>query len=424
MNISLLLASCLCLALTEAGKADKMDKKTLQEHGLWDVSMHWNNDVYSGTHFDEIVTSPWATDGVVMRSTVLLMYDESTWQDVVAYDLTTTGLPYGQHLRFLRYNYETTPKHIWYNLSKRDDLVSRYLYDNPTTINPEIFFFKKGSHVDQPVRFPIETVDFDEDPLAFRRWIWQQCFTRFELNNYLGRRVKISFDGDGPDTQVYDMKDKETQTIDAWVGKRMLITDKDGKKLLIGMVVAESADNAKFDLVKENMKNFENATVGDFLVDTHMRMQLDYEEDKRYSEWISMFYLKSFKQPVMLPKYSSRGYERGPMPDALYDSLMSFYNARRRKYADCVLSDGSKNGDEVKCRQIPLTNEHRIQIAHIVLPIAQKWAGVDLEMTYTYGVNEYLKDSIIKNGLCRVDDHIISAELVLFKDNGGMHFED
>ena len=169
----------------------KMDKKTLQEHGLWDVSMHWNNDVYTGTHFDEIVLSPWHNDGLVKRTTVLLMYNENSWEDVTAYDLTTTGLPYGQHLRFLRYNYETTPKHIWYDLLKRDNLVSRYLYDNPTTVNPEIFLFKKDSHVDSPVRFPIETVDFDEDPLSFRKWIWQQLFTRFELNNFLGRSIKV-----------------------------------------------------------------------------------------------------------------------------------------------------------------------------------------------------------------------------------------
>ena len=101
----------------------KMDKRTLQEHGLWDVSMHWNNDVYTGSQFDEIVCSPWRDDGTVMRTTVLLMYNENTWDDVITYDLTTTGLPFGQHLRFLRHNYETTPKHIWYDLTKRDKLL-------------------------------------------------------------------------------------------------------------------------------------------------------------------------------------------------------------------------------------------------------------------------------------------------------------
>ena len=65
-----LLAFCVTSSLT------KTDKRTLQEHGLWDVNRHWNNCVYTEAQFDEIICSLWRDDGNFIRTSFCIAYIE------------------------------------------------------------------------------------------------------------------------------------------------------------------------------------------------------------------------------------------------------------------------------------------------------------------------------------------------------------
>ena len=89
---------------------------------------HWDYSVYTGRHFNTLVTSSIRDHDVIVKPAILVLYEPSC--ETVSMGLKDQLKPWGpldQYLTIAFHDYETYPKHIWYKLDEIDDLKKRYI---------------------------------------------------------------------------------------------------------------------------------------------------------------------------------------------------------------------------------------------------------------------------------------------------------
>ena len=113
----------------------------------------------------------------------------------------------------------------------------------------------------------------------------------------------------------------------------------------------------------------------------------------------------------LIPSFTSRGFEKMPMPSELYQQLLNYY---REHAVDARLEveegyiDGPGGRGSILL-ELPL--ELRQQIHNELQPILEKWCDAELMPTFIYGIRTYLDQAVLKPHRDRVDTHIISAIL-------------
>jgi prolyl 4-hydroxylase len=115
-----------------------------------------------------------------------------------------------------------------------------------------------------------------------------------------------------------------------------------------------------------------------------------------------------------------KGYEKRKQPEAVQKLLLDFYRTNRPTLLkpEPERVEPLINDDEVKCGMVTLPDEIREEVADILLPVMEEWAGTRLRMTYLYGIREYYQNNILRLHVDRVDTHIVSVILQIDQDLG------
>lgn len=132
-------------------------------------------------------------------------------------------------------------------------------------------------------------------------------------------------------------------------------------------------------------------------------------------------HMRISKVPARLPKYTELGYKKIPMPDDLYDAMMTFFKNNEDKRSSEVWDPVSTqlNQHEAKMTMVSLDNNftERNRIANdLVRPILADWINVkteDLTFRSFYGIREYYRGNELRTHIDVIKTHVISAILNL-----------
>lgn len=384
---------------------------------VWDEQMYWNNDVYTGRHFDELVSSYVGDIRIVNRHSLLVFYDDDSFDDIQSYDLTVNGLPKEKFLNYAKYNIRSSPKHIWYPLLGVDDLVGRYLNSKVTALrNPRIFFFKAGNTLDDAVEFPMDQFDLDDNSGDYKLWVWDQLQMRLLIQNNLNTPVRVKFYGDAPGNDALTITAGDKVLLAVHVSTVVTVVD-ETDKLVKAFLVEQGIEDSIIAINHQSRQQFSSQTEHQWLTDTGEMIQRDSLLMRQFAEYMADGYLRQFKQPALVSKYSKLGYLIKPIPQDILQSLLELYDkGQNTRERGCILADGTRNGGDIECTCIPIQLHHKFELSEKLKPELEKWCGKNLEMTHVYGINEYWGKSERMQTMGKVTDHVISAELVIKKE--------
>ena len=389
--------------------------KVAPEQVIWDVPMFWNNDVYTGRHFDELVSSFNGDDRIVNRHTVLILYEDDTHDDILSFALNNKGLPQEFFLNFVKYNYHSTPRHVWYPLLGRDNLVERYIDGKPEPLSPYIFFLEAGSPLDQSLMFPIDDYDLDDEPEQFKGWVWNNLQMHIHIENHLESTLVVKSLGDGPKQEEFIIEPAHQVKMLTFVSKRICLHLEENDTLAYAMLVEQGMEDSRIIINQGTVLKEVDSTV--WLQQTADSVVRNSDMMKKYAMTLGEVYLRSFKQPLLTESFTPIGYEKKTIPEELLNELLKFYeNNQESREPGCILGDGNKNGGDIECTTIPMALNVKQKLAEYLKPFVTAWCDCDLEMTHVYGLSEFWDNSMMHGMLGKVTDHVISIELVIKKD--------
>jgi len=131
-------------------------------------------------------------------------------------------------------------------------------------------------------------------------------------------------------------------------------------------------------------------------------------------------------QKKWVPKFSEKGYDKDKIPLDIYKRLVDEYKSQQvagyMREEDCmpsvinceaIIDDGSECSLR-KSRRTFVTfpsQETLEELKRVMRPLAEKWAGVPLEHSATYGIRRYTNGSWLTSHVDRFNTHVISAIL-------------
>ena len=143
-------------------------------------------------------------------------------------------------------------------------------------------------------------------------------------------------------------------------------------------------------------------------------------EQKDAMDWShTRRHLTNMIQPPLMPQYTERGYKKLRVPEDSFASLLSFYNEQKASNAVSIESWHKHatqiNFEKVKTGKVfyPRTRE----LAEMLLPILEDWAGIPLEFSMGYGIREYYRGSRLFCHTDRIETHIVSAIINVAQEN-------
>jgi prolyl 4-hydroxylase len=112
------------------------------------------------------------------------------------------------------------------------------------------------------------------------------------------------------------------------------------------------------------------------------------------------------------PAFTKKGFLKTKIPQALYVKILAFY------YGNIDVTDDEPDkvfikgkNEQVSSEIITLPDELKEQIHQTLQPIAESWAGQELEATFVFGIRRYLDTAVLKNHRDREKTHAISVIL-------------
>jgi prolyl 4-hydroxylase len=129
---------------------------------------------------------------------------------------------------------------------------------------------------------------------------------------------------------------------------------------------------------------------------------------------------KSHPAPAMFVKeenefiknYTASGFYKSQFPVDLFAEIKQFYRENGTKIsAEHVPGDFIFTPEKKKLGSslVNLSESLRQKIHDTMKPLMEKWAGVELEPTFVYGIRVYHSNAILKTHRDRLETHIISA---------------
>lgn len=368
----------------------------------------WDRDVYTTRHFDDLVLPTTFESDVTQHDVVLVMYTPECGDG--GEDLHYSHLPPQSYLYYARHDWVTTPRHLPYPLSERENLFLRY---QPKTC-PAAFYFAKGEKIFNPDVW-------NATQMTFYDWVWNKYSIRFHIKNTVDGTISMSLSGPGPHFETIVVYQDESVDLDCYVSYLLtvtLYTDQDLQpKFLLGKELT-IADNGSVIVIDSEMGGA--TSEGEWLMKTQAEIWHKEHVIRQRHFNLAEIYLRNFKQATLLPKFTSTGYEKRPMPDGLQEALEQYYNhsVGNRESEQWDLTP-LINDNEVKCTMIPLSEDIKEWIFNILKPIAEQWCGQHLRPTAIYGIREYYKGNILRHHVDRPATHVISGVLPVYIDDKG-----
>jgi prolyl 4-hydroxylase len=113
-----------------------------------------------------------------------------------------------------------------------------------------------------------------------------------------------------------------------------------------------------------------------------------------------------------LPKFTKTGFKVANLPHTLYSEIFTFYQKNMHRFVHethgvkgFVNSDVREWGSEL----LDLSSELKRKLHDQALVMHEEWCGTKLKQTYVYGIRKYLRGSMLKAHVDRIETHIISC---------------
>ena len=368
----------------------------------------WDHDVYTGRQFNDLLTDTKTESPEIITRALLVLYAPSCESRLNMKNLGLDRLPLPQYMVFVKHDYESSARCVWYQMDFKDRLKDRYHLEQCL----EFLYFDKGKSLfDQPEKY--------SKPLGYGvfYWIWYKLSIQLTIINNRNHRVMVEFHGDGPKMSEFTIETNSTVTVDCYVSYIITIFCAETRTFIYGAVLSFDDDKAIIQL--------EPTALMESPVDAWYNLekikQLDIGKD--IAEWrrtIAMIYIHDFKQPVLLPKFTELGYKKGTIPLDLYETLVAFYYKNiHKRVPEAHKVEPVINDSEVKCSMVFLSEEMVRKTAEVMKPLIEEWSNVSLEMTSLYGIREYYTGNILRNHVDKVRTHVLSVILQIDKDLGG-----
>jgi len=124
---------------------------------------------------------------------------------------------------------------------------------------------------------------------------------------------------------------------------------------------------------------------------------------------------------VLQPIFNDVPFKKIKVPDNLYSFMMDEYKTLvfdqkdQEVTFDKIYQTYTSGGISVKgsrepfCLKTDISKELYDMCYHEITPMIEDWSGQELEMTWAYGIRNYVRDSILHLHRDRIETHIISC---------------
>ena len=113
-----------------------------------------------------------------------------------------------------------------------------------------------------------------------------------------------------------------------------------------------------------------------------------------------------------LPAFTPDGFEKRPIPEALFQTLATFYTEHRDDGRDEVVQGGwLVNPTLLPSRLIELPQAIKDDVHAVLSGICEDWTVLSLTPTYVYGIRKYLRGTVLRMHRDVFGTHMIGASL-------------
>lgn len=364
----------------------------------------WDHDIYTGRHWNDLMTATTGRGQTANRPGFLVLYKPQCEKPIVqSENLVEAQLPPQQFIAFGKYDTKTTPKHVWYAHDDADNLTARY---QPREC-PEYLFFPQNGNLRRPERYDRKS------GVRVLDWVWSKVAGRFTIRNERSKAIMVDIRGHKP--SGFTVEPGQEIGFSSYVSFVVLVNEPFSGSFVYGTVL--KADT-KTIIIREQMQMGQER-------EHWYKHQLERirHENNKVRDWrwaLAQIYLASFKQPVLLPTFSSSGYRVRQIPRNLYDEVNRYYrdNIRNRQPEQLEL-EPAVNQNDAKTTMVHLDQDMSERIAEVVKPMMEEWIGEELELTRMYGIREYHRGNIVRPHVARVGTQVSSVIMVIGKDLDG-----
>ena len=374
----------------------------------------YQNDVYTGRHFNGLITMTTETDGYVINPVVLFLYAPGCSVEAIemVHYIKQVGPPESS-LIIAKHDYETIPKHIWYHLDDTDDLRKRYVTKGDKCL--KVLFFQTGFHLTDPFTWH---EDKDDDLLL---WIWSFFGVNLGVRNSMEYNISVFTEGNGEKQFMYVVEPHKIKYIHAHLSRAITFYNSKSSPVYAFPVNSDLDQIGWIIDVKPDLVNaftpWEN-DINNYWIQDMYAYQDDIHLALEYRHWtMAEVELITYKQPVML--FTIDGYAKQTIPTEVYDILRQFYaDNQHTRISEGQWEDMEPaiNTNTVQTSVIPLTEDIKKKVSDALLNKMESWCKCKLETTAFYGIREYYHGNILRMHVDNVKTHVISSILLIHKD--------
>ena len=367
------------------------------------LPQHWENDVINGIHFNHLVLK--ANDihkegnQLVDTPALIVVYSSSCKDTLQSIGITEEKLPPAKYLVIARYNHEIREYGSWYKLDAKEDFRRRYEYGDEC---PDISFLPANGDL----RY---AVPMFEDIAHFDDWIWRRFAVTVTFVNKLPFATRVHSDGNGPLVKPVDILSNEEGSIKTYVSYKVYAQSIAPGKVIFGDWIDVKNEKAiTIVLSSSNMQlNVEKIV-------KERKAMLDQQSD-RIRKWrrdLAFMFAQNFKQHVIIPKLTTKGYEIISLPYELKHHLIALYKQNKTQMSyikeNNLMFEPWINTRDAKIGVMSLADTARREIMKEIQPLAEQWSGVRLQNTDTVLI-ELTQGGFIRPHVGNVSKHVISV---------------
>ena len=120
-----------------------------------------------------------------------------------------------------------------------------------------------------------------------------------------------------------------------------------------------------------------------------------------------------------LQNYTRAGFEKFPVPKALFEKILTFYNenkaAEKDEYVEGFIFNPKALGKSTSTT-IELPDAMRAEIHDALNPLVAIWSGKSVDPTFVYGIRVYKDQAVLKPHRDRIQTHIFGVIINVAQD--------
>lgn len=364
----------------------------------------WDHDIYTGRHWDDLVTGTTSSTNEVVRPAFLALYKPRCEKVLIGSEnLVEAQMPPQQYIAYGKYDIKTTPKHVWYAHDERDNMTARY----PSNNCPEYLYFAKNSNTQSPEKYD------KKSGVRVLDWMWSKMGERFTIRNERSKAIMVDIRGNKP--SGFTVEPGQEVGFSSYVSFILLVNEPFSGAFVYGTVLNQGMNTIVIredHRVEQDRENW-----------FRQQQELVRHDNNKMREWrwaLAQIYLQNFKQPVLLPTITTEGYKVSQIPKMLYKDVLKYYRDNIfERQPEFLELEPAVNQKDAKPTMVHLDQDLSEKIAEVLTPMMEDWLGQTTELTRMYGVREYHQGNIVRMHTARVGTQVSSVIMVIDKDLNG-----